>query len=87
MIYYFSSDPVVYGSAHYGAGSLPIHLDDVKCTGSESSLFDCPHRGWGSNNCGHGDDVGIYCVPRGNLSNNYSLYEICCKNNIFELFE
>jgi hypothetical protein len=75
MIYHFSTIPLVYGSAHYGAGTLPIHLDDVKCTGTESSLFNCPHRGWGSNNCGHGEDVGIYCAT-GNLSTNYSLFEI-----------
>jgi hypothetical protein len=46
-------------SAYFGAGKLPIHLDDVKCTGTEISLPQCPHGSWGSNNCGHGEDVGI----------------------------
>ncbi|XP_060587607.1 deleted in malignant brain tumors 1 protein-like isoform X3 [Ruditapes philippinarum] len=63
MLNYEVSVPVVYGSAHFGAGTLLIHLDDVNCTGSELSIFDCPHSDWGSNNCGHGEDVGIYCAP------------------------
>ncbi|XP_059175335.1 uncharacterized protein LOC131955291 [Physella acuta] len=32
-------------------GSASIALDDVRCTGSESSIFDCPHSPWGSHNC------------------------------------
>ena len=36
-------------------------MDDVNCSGSESSLFACSFRGWGQHNCGHGDDVGVDC--------------------------
>jgi len=45
----------------YGAGAGAIFMDDVDCTGSETSLADCYHRGWGSRNCGHSEDVAIEC--------------------------
>ena len=37
-------------------------LDDLGCSGTEASLFDCPNAGGiNVNNCGHSEDVGITC--------------------------
>uniref|UniRef100_A0A8C7WP66 SRCR domain-containing protein n=1 Tax=Oryzias sinensis TaxID=183150 RepID=A0A8C7WP66_9TELE len=50
------------GSAHFGQGSDPIWLDDVACSGSESSLTHCGHSGYGKHNCNHGEDAGVICL-------------------------
>ena len=48
-------------STYYGPGSGPVWLDNVGCTGTESSILDCAHAGVGTHNCVHSEDVGIIC--------------------------
>ncbi|XP_038061742.1 deleted in malignant brain tumors 1 protein-like [Patiria miniata] len=50
-----------WSNAHFGQGSGRIILDDVSCYGYESSIAECSHRSWFSNNCGHSEDAGVTC--------------------------
>ena len=45
----------------YGAGSGPIWLDNVRCSGREKSITHCYHRGWGRHYCTHNQDVSVSC--------------------------
>ncbi len=42
-------------------GTGQIWLDDVRCTGSETRLIDCPANPLGSHNCFHRSDAGVLC--------------------------
>ena len=48
-----------YGA--FGLGTGPVWLTQIKCDGSEQSLEQCHHAGWGNNSCDHGYDVGVVC--------------------------
>ncbi|KAF0023482.1 hypothetical protein F2P81_024112 [Scophthalmus maximus] len=45
----------------FGEGKHEIWLDDVQCTGHETSILKCPHKPLGENNCGHSEDAGVVC--------------------------
>ena len=50
----------------YGAGSARIWFDDVRCTGSETSISSCPHRiQWsevGSYSCSRSEAISVSCI-------------------------
>ena len=52
-------------AAHQGSNGLDgtgqIWMDDITCTGTETSLQDCPSQTIGNHNCGHHEDAGVTC--------------------------
>ena len=52
---------IAYSSAHFGAGTGSIVLDDVQCTSSASQLLECSSRPILTHNCQHSEDAGVGC--------------------------
>ena len=40
-----------------------VWLSNVGCSSDDEILEDCYIDGWGINNCGHYEDVGVICRP------------------------
>ncbi|XP_062572436.1 deleted in malignant brain tumors 1 protein-like [Saccostrea cucullata] len=57
-----STTAAVKGSAYFGAGRGQIWMDDLHCDGTELSLDNCGFRPWGTNNCGHNEDLSVICT-------------------------
>lgn len=47
--------------AYFGEGQGPIHLDNVRCSGTETSLGQCPAEGKDGLDCRHSEDAGVIC--------------------------
>ena len=45
----------------YGEGSGNVWMSNLACNGSESSISECPHIGWGETSCIHSQDAGVTC--------------------------
>nr|XP_022289204.1 neurotrypsin-like isoform X2 [Crassostrea virginica] len=50
-----------FSSAHFGAGTGQIWMDDVHCRDNEVSLAQCSFNGFGAHDCSHGEDAGVRC--------------------------
>lgn len=52
-----------YSNARYGQGTGPIVFSNLLCTGSETSILDCPSDGFGViGSCTHADDASVACL-------------------------
>ncbi|XP_019641566.1 PREDICTED: deleted in malignant brain tumors 1 protein-like [Branchiostoma belcheri] len=56
--------PIVYRVRPFGTGTGPIYMEDLQCDGTESSLFNCSHKGWRVHDCSrwHHEEVGVVCA-------------------------
>uniref|UniRef100_A0A3Q2P9F2 Neurotrypsin n=1 Tax=Fundulus heteroclitus TaxID=8078 RepID=A0A3Q2P9F2_FUNHE len=45
----------------FGQGKGPVHLDQVRCTGKEEFLGECPSLGLGVQGCRRRQDAGVKC--------------------------
>ena len=57
----YATDAVAFSGAHFGAGAGTIYLDEVDCTGSETTLIDCPRGSSVYCRNGHAEDAGVRC--------------------------
>jgi hypothetical protein len=62
-----------YDRAYFGQGVGMIWLDNMACTGLESSLENCPSIAWGVHDCSHSEDAGICCSFSTGLTGAFSL--------------
>ena len=54
--------------ARFGRGTdVPILLDDLRCTGTESRLIDCTYTA--IDNCVHSEDASVNCTTRMHYAN------------------
>ena len=42
-----------------------VWLSYIQCVGSEFSLSECRHSGWGHNFCNHIEDASVVCSQQG----------------------
>ena len=47
--------------AYYGQGSGQIWIDQLNCTGTELTIENCSHNGWGYHYCSHREDASVKC--------------------------
>ena len=45
----------------FGKVNDTFRMDDVKCSGTEESLLDCPHVNITMENCGSSEGAGVTC--------------------------
>ena len=43
-------------------GSEQFLMDDVNCASSTTNFLECSHRGWGTEDCSHGEEVLLTCT-------------------------
>ena len=62
----FSPGAVGFRRAYFGQGTGRIWLDNVQCSGTETSISSCNKNAYGVHNCRHNEDAGVRC-PRETL--------------------
>ncbi|XP_035663827.1 uncharacterized protein LOC118407459 [Branchiostoma floridae] len=53
---------VATAGGDFGEGTGNIWLQNVGCSGAESSVEDCQIQSWGNQDCSHSQDAGVVCT-------------------------
>jgi hypothetical protein len=62
MLYYCMHAGAIAAKDSYTESSLPMHIIDLNCTGTEQSLMDCPRNTLvGIHTCGSREDASLRC--------------------------
>ena len=54
-------------NAFFGRGTGPVWLEPSCHVGTNSTVVDCIHAGWGETDCDHSQDVGVICSGKPTL--------------------
>ena len=65
MLIFLHTIATAVSYAAFGQGTGPVFLNNVECTGTESSLLSCSRSGTPPS-CSHSYDAGVVC-PLGKL--------------------
>ena len=57
---YFCAGSIA-ATGSYTESSKPIYINDLNCTGSEGSVWECPHNGIERYLCNHRQDASVAC--------------------------
>ncbi|CAN2388281.1 Lysyl oxidase [Pristimantis euphronides] len=57
----FGSAKEALTGARMGQGMGAIHMNEVRCTGNEKSLFDCKYKNITQEDCKHTEDAAVKC--------------------------
>ncbi|CAH2299031.1 lysyl oxidase homolog 3 isoform X2 [Pelobates cultripes] len=57
----FGSAKEALTGARMGQGMGPIHMNEVRCTGLESSIWDCQYKNITEEDCKHTEDAAVKC--------------------------
>ena len=51
----------IAATGSYTESSKPVYINDLNCTGSEESVWECPHNGIERYSCNHRQDASVMC--------------------------
>ena len=58
---FFFTGASAWSRAYFGQGTGAILLDQMRCTGNEKRLVNCPSNPLGIHDCSHSEDAGVTC--------------------------
>ena len=77
----YNSGAVAFPGAQFNPGTGPIFLDQIVCSGSETSVLDCrQHTPLGLPTCEHSQDAGVRCIGMYGTGRGLKSFTFYCNN-------